>query len=53
MSLRKGSQVWIEDKDVAWTSAEIVGFIGKQVQVVTASGKKVRFGFLQHYSMMD
>lgn len=41
MSLRKGSQVWIEDKDVAWTSAEIVGFIGKQVQVVTASGKKV------------
>ena len=41
MSLRKGSKVWVEDRDLAWVAAEVVDFVGKQVQVVTASGKKV------------
>lgn len=41
MTLRKGSKVWVEDKDVAWIEAEVIDFIGKQVQVLTSSGKKV------------
>ncbi|KAJ4708904.1 putative myosin [Melia azedarach] len=41
MNLRKGSKVWVEDKSLAWVAAEITEFVGKQVQVVTATGKKV------------
>ncbi|KAJ9702125.1 hypothetical protein PVL29_004049 [Vitis rotundifolia] len=41
MSLRKGSKVWVEDRELAWVAAEVVDFVGKQVQVVTASRKKV------------
>ena len=41
MSLRKGSKVWLEDRELAWVAAEVVDFVGKQVQVVTASRKKV------------
>ncbi|KAL3655801.1 hypothetical protein CASFOL_000197 [Castilleja foliolosa] len=41
MALRKGSQVWMEDKESAWVEAEVLGFVGKQVQVLTLSGKKV------------
>lgn len=42
MTLRKGSKVWVEDKTSAWVAAGVTDFIGKQVQVVTDSGKKVR-----------
>ncbi|XP_057524862.1 myosin-15 [Amaranthus tricolor] len=38
---RKGANVWVEDKELAWIPAEVVDFVGKQVQVVTSSGKKV------------
>ncbi|KAJ8442805.1 hypothetical protein Cgig2_016271 [Carnegiea gigantea] len=41
MSLHKGTNVWVEDKDSAWVPAQVVGFVGNQVQVVTSSGKKV------------
>ncbi|KAM7507421.1 hypothetical protein LguiA_017874 [Lonicera macranthoides] len=41
MSFRKGSKVWIEDRGSPWVPAEVVDFVGKQVQVVTDSGKKV------------
>ncbi|KAF5936449.1 hypothetical protein HYC85_027578 [Camellia sinensis] len=41
MSLRKGCKVWVEDRDLAWVAAEVVDFLGKQVQLLTASGKKV------------
>lgn len=41
MSLRKGCKVWIEDRDTAWIAAEVTAFAGKQVQVVTESGKQV------------
>uniref|UniRef100_A0A2P2M2P9 Uncharacterized protein MANES_16G086100 n=1 Tax=Rhizophora mucronata TaxID=61149 RepID=A0A2P2M2P9_RHIMU len=41
MSLRKRSKVWVEDKNFAWVAAEVTDFVGKQVQVVTSSGKKV------------
>nr|XP_043620465.1 myosin-15 [Erigeron canadensis] len=42
MSLRKGSKVWIQDKDAAWIAAEVTAFSGgKLVQVVTDSGKQV------------
>lgn len=41
MSLRKGSKVWVEDRDLAWVAAEVVDFAGKQVQLVTSSQKKV------------
>ncbi|KNA05554.1 hypothetical protein SOVF_189230 [Spinacia oleracea] len=40
-SLRKGSNVWVEDKELAWIPAEVIDFNGKQVQVLTSSGKKV------------
>nr|KAJ0193022.1 hypothetical protein LSAT_V11C800417510 [Lactuca sativa] len=41
MSLRKGSKVWLEDKGTAWAAGEVSGFSGKQVQVITESGKQV------------
>ncbi|KAL0313786.1 UNVERIFIED_CONTAM: Myosin-15, partial [Sesamum calycinum] len=41
MTLRKGSKVWVEDKDSAWVAAEVVDFLGKQVLLLTVSGKKV------------
>lgn len=41
MSLHKGANVWVEDKDSAWVPAKVFGFVGNQVQVVTSSGKKV------------
>ena len=41
MSVRRGSKVWVEDRDSAWSAAEVVDYVGKQVQVVTVSGKKV------------
>lgn len=45
MNLRKGSKVWVDDRNLAWIAAEITDFVGKQVQVVTASGKKVKLVF--------
>lgn len=41
MALRKGSRVWVEDRESAWVAAEVSDFIGKQVQVLTQHGKKV------------
>lgn len=41
MSLRKGSKVWVDDKNLAWVAAEVLDCGGKQVQVLTVSGKKV------------
>lgn len=41
MNLRKDSKVWVEDRNLAWVAGEVIDFVGKQVQVVTASGKKV------------
>lgn len=41
MSLRKGSKVWVVDRGLGWVPAEVSDFIGKQVQVITASGKKI------------
>uniref|UniRef100_A0A803LYP2 Uncharacterized protein n=1 Tax=Chenopodium quinoa TaxID=63459 RepID=A0A803LYP2_CHEQI len=40
-SIRKGANVWVEDKELAWIPAEVIDFIGKDVQVLTSSGKKV------------
>lgn len=45
MALRKGSKVWVEDKDSAWVAAEVSDFIGKQVQLLTQYGKKVNLYF--------
>ncbi|KAM6541919.1 hypothetical protein CsatB_006366 [Cannabis sativa] len=41
MSIRKGSKVWVEDKNLAWVAAEVVDYGGKQVHAVTVSGKKI------------
>ncbi|PKI75998.1 hypothetical protein CRG98_003548, partial [Punica granatum] len=41
MNLRKGSKVWAEDRNLAWVAAEVNDFVGKQVQVITSTGKKV------------
>ncbi|KAK6912879.1 Myosin head, motor domain [Dillenia turbinata] len=39
--LRKGSSVWVEDKRSTWHAAEVLDFVGPQVQVLTSSGTKV------------
>ncbi|GMG99196.1 hypothetical protein Nepgr_001036 [Nepenthes gracilis] len=36
-----GANVWVEDRDLAWVPAEVFDFEGRQVQVVTNSGKKI------------
>ena len=41
MSLRKGSKVWVEDRDSAWVAGEVIEFGGKQARVATITGKKV------------
>ncbi|KAM7275184.1 hypothetical protein ACFE04_017050 [Oxalis oulophora] len=41
MNLRKGSKVWVEDKNLAWVGGRIIDFIGKNVLVDTASANKV------------
>ncbi|CAI8606062.1 unnamed protein product [Vicia faba] len=41
MNVRKGSTVWIPDKELAWVAAEVVDSDGNSVQLVTDSGKKV------------
>ncbi|XP_073224429.1 myosin-15-like [Cicer arietinum] len=41
MSLRKGSKVWVPDRDLAWLPAEVLSTSGKQVRVETDSGNKV------------
>ncbi|XP_047321544.1 myosin-15 [Impatiens glandulifera] len=42
MALRRGSKVWVEDKDTAWAPAEVLDFVGgNKVQVFTQSGKKI------------
>lgn len=41
MSLRKGSNVWIEDKERAWIPAEVVDVAENHAVVVTDTGKKV------------
>ncbi|GLT85614.1 hypothetical protein SLE2022_038000 [Rubroshorea leprosula] len=41
MEFRKGAKVWVEDKHLAWLAAEVVDSSGKQVQLETASGKKL------------
>lgn len=46
MSLRKGSKVWVEDRDFAWVAAEVLDFVGKQVRVATVNAKKVIFPLL-------
>jgi hypothetical protein len=50
MSLRRGSKVWAEDKDLAWVAAEALDFVGKQILVVNTSGKKVGILFFSEGS---
>lgn len=52
MTLRKGSNVWVEDKSSAWVAAQVTDFIGKQVQVVTEYGKKVRRTLGYEFSLL-
>ncbi|XXG40756.1 hypothetical protein AAC387_Pa01g1394 [Persea americana] len=42
MSLRKGSNVWIEDKERAWIPAEVVDVAENHAVVVTDTGKKIK-----------
>lgn len=46
MSYRKGSKVWVEDKDLAWTEGEVVEAKDKLVTVLAAQRKKVIFEVL-------
>lgn len=38
---KKGYNVWIEDKESAWVTAQVVDVNGKQIHVKTSNGKKV------------
>ncbi|KAK2445558.1 myosin-15 [Trifolium repens] len=41
MSLRKGSKVWVPDRDFAWLPAEVLESSEKQVSVQTDSINKI------------
>ncbi|MCI09930.1 myosin-H heavy chain-like [Trifolium medium] len=41
MNVRKGSTVWVPDKELAWIPAEVIDSDDKFVQIVTDSGKTV------------
>ncbi|KAG9135235.1 hypothetical protein Leryth_013509 [Lithospermum erythrorhizon] len=41
MALRRGSEVWIEEKGSGWVPAKVNDVTGKLVQVLTNSGKKL------------
>ncbi|PON39635.1 GPCR kinase [Trema orientale] len=41
MSVRKGSKVWVEDRNLAWLAAEVIDYGAKQVQLLSVSGKKI------------
>jgi myosin V len=43
MNVRKGSTVWVPDKEVAWVAAEVIDSDDNSVHLVTDSGKKVSF----------
>jgi myosin-5 len=43
MNVRKGSTVWVSDKELAWIPAEVIDSDDKFVQIVTGTGKKVSF----------
>lgn len=40
MSYRKGSKVWLEDKDSAWLEAEVIDVKDKLVTVVESTRRK-------------
>ncbi|KAJ0981750.1 hypothetical protein J5N97_010005 [Dioscorea zingiberensis] len=51
MSYRKGSTVWVEDKDAAWVEAEVVDVKDAVVSVVMTSRKKESFERIRgHYT---
>ncbi|GAU41234.1 hypothetical protein TSUD_280330 [Trifolium subterraneum] len=41
MSLRKGSKVWVPDRDFAWFPAEVLESSNKQLRIQTDSGNKI------------
>ncbi|PNY00560.1 myosin-H heavy chain-like protein [Trifolium pratense] len=41
MTLRKGSKVWVPDRDFAWLPAEVLESSDKQLRVQTDSGNKI------------
>ena len=43
MNVRKGSTVWVPDKELAWVAAEVIDSDNNFVHLVTDSGKKVSF----------
>lgn len=43
MNVRKGSTVWVPDKELAWVAAEVIDSDDNSVHLVTDSGKKVSF----------
>lgn len=47
MSLRKGYNVWVEDKNSAWIAAEVVDVTEKRAIVVADNGKKVSLFIFQ------
>jgi myosin-5 len=38
-----GSQVWVEDPEIAWIDGEVTQINGTNVTIITTDGKTVRF----------
>ncbi|CAN1217160.1 XI-I [Linum perenne] len=41
LNLRIGSKVWAEDRNLAWVAAQVTDVVGKQLHLLTSTGKKV------------
>ncbi|KAL9226908.1 hypothetical protein vseg_002666 [Gypsophila vaccaria] len=42
-ALRRGANVWVEDKEFAWVPAEVVDFVGNRVQLLVTSSATTVF----------
>lgn len=48
-SIVVGSQVWVEDSEVAWIDGEAVEVNDEEVKVICSSGKTVSISYLGFY----
>ncbi|GJV71630.1 myosin-J heavy chain [Tanacetum coccineum] len=52
MSLRKGSKVWIEDRDNARLAGDVTGFLGKHFQVTINNGRRREVKYRQSQEVL-
>lgn len=42
-----GSQVWVEDPELAWIDGEVIEIKGNDATIVTTNERKVMFSFIE------